>query len=205
MLDFEAALMMLGDVEGWYSKTDLALLYRAMELIPEDPIIVELGCYAGRSTFFMAEILSDMGKGHLWTVDIWDQTTFRIPPALHCQQAKALFLNALGWRNLLDFITVIEQPSVEAGKEWAGPNIDLLHVDAGHLYSEVKADTESWIPHVKVNGYAIFHDYNNEYDCRAQQAVEDALEHRPDWMFLERNEFAEGELYGRAAIWKKTE
>ena len=36
--------------------------------------------------------------------------------------------------------------------------IDVLHIDAGHQYEEVKRDYELWYPHVRKGGLIMFHD-----------------------------------------------
>jgi hypothetical protein len=38
---------------------------------------------------------------------------------------------------------------------------DLIMIDAGHLYSEIKADAEAWKDKVKPGGYILFHDYDS--------------------------------------------
>lgn len=48
--------------------------------------------------------------------------------------------------------------SYEVGMSWQG-EIRLLIVDGDHSYLGVTKDIAAWTPHVRVGGYALFHDY----------------------------------------------
>lgn len=42
--------------------------------------------------------------------------------------------------------------------EWMGGHLDVLLIDGGHSYSNVKADMERYIPFVKLGGLVMLHD-----------------------------------------------
>jgi hypothetical protein len=63
--------------------------------------------------------------------------------------------------------------------------IDLLLVDGDHYYSSLMGDMERWMPLVKSDGYAVFHDYNG-WDV--EEATMDYLEEHPEWYILEETE-----------------
>lgn len=38
--------------------------------------------------------------------------------------------------------------------------VDLLFIDGSHVYEDVKADINGWVPKLPIGGMVIFHDYN---------------------------------------------
>lgn len=66
-------------------------------------------------------------------------------------------------RSVIDINRVVfwRQDSYKAGQFWSNLNIpiDFLIIDGDHTYSGVYADICAWLPHIKVGGYVLFHDY----------------------------------------------
>lgn len=57
-----------------------------------------------------------------------------------------------------DFSRLIKSSFSEALDHFEPASIDLLHVDGRHFYADVKEDFESWLPKMKPNSIALFHD-----------------------------------------------
>lgn len=55
--------------------------------------------------------------------------------------------------------TFILGDSKEVAKTWDKEELSLIFIDGDHSYEEVKADIESWYPHLKKGGVMLFHDY----------------------------------------------
>ena len=51
--------------------------------------------------------------------------------------------------------------SVEYGKDYAGPKLDLLIIDGDHTQEGVIGDVKAWFRHIKPDGLLFFHDYIN--------------------------------------------
>jgi len=71
-------------------------------------------------------------------------------------------------KDYLDFFTSgriksIIQDSVKASESFDDETIELLYIDGGHSYKQVKADFEAWFPKVKTDAVIIFHDVC--FDC----------------------------------------
>jgi len=111
-----------------------ALLYKYCKK-KKDGGILEIGRKHGGSTVLMASALD---KGKLYSVDIVDHSE------AHDNTSE-----------LSNKIVLINGNSSEI--EW-DREIDLVFIDGDHSYDGVRKDIEKFIPFVKLNGYAIFHD-----------------------------------------------
>ena len=130
---------------------DTALPHAVKFMRPIYPIktIVEIGCDYGFSTMFFAN---------------------------HCRGSKVITVDNFCYKQEPDTKTVItgliakyhprdidlwEMESGDAAERYAHgcfDEIDVLHLDAGHAYEEVKRDYELWSPHVRKGGLILFHD-----------------------------------------------
>lgn len=151
-------------VPGWQEPNEEeALIQLARQYVPdENGVIVELGVEYGRSTAQFAYAVKDKKNTRIASVDLF--------PDDHHFAAQHGGLFAVWQRNLAEYgvsPNVLILPSRgltwEIGANWNG-EIDLLFIDAGHTYEDVKRDIEAWVGHVKAGGIIIFHDYakNNE-------------------------------------------
>jgi predicted O-methyltransferase YrrM len=110
------------------------------------PTIVNIGAGAGTSGLAFAEARPE---ADLYTIDI------RPSGPLGGLEGERNAFNDAG----LLHPTQILGDSKEVGVDWQLP-VDVLFVDGDHSESGIRGDIEIWLPHVKRNGYIIFHDYN---------------------------------------------
>lgn len=62
-------------------------------------------------------------------------------------------------------INLIRKTSVEASKDVEDNSLDFVFIDGNHFYDFVREDILAWSKKVKVGGYIIGHDYNeNDVD-----------------------------------------
>ena len=124
--------------------------------------IVELGAgYGESSQIFLLN--SDANNNQLYSIDV----DFSLFPQ-HIQQYK-------------NFVPILGD-STTIGKYWIDP-VDVLFVDTFHIKQQVLCELYYWYPHIKNNGYIIFHDTNwpeHKYDTygsinwpRPEEAVKD--------------------------------
>ena len=59
-------------------------------------------------------------------------------------------------------IVTIYNDSVAESEKWDNKSIDLLYIDGGHSYRQVKADYRAWIPKVKKDAVILFHDIHED-------------------------------------------
>lgn len=62
-------------------------------------------------------------------------------------------------------IRFIEHDSNRLGLKWKNHefyvDVDVLHIDADHMFNSVKEDFEAWEPHVRPGGAVMFHDVDS--------------------------------------------
>jgi hypothetical protein len=138
----------LAEVEGWYSPEQLTALAQLIEARGRHiHRAVEIGCWAGRSTAVMSRALPR--RAQLVCVDHWlgqqseglDHATVR--------QAREIDMYLVFERNMQRWACtnwrVLRLPSREAARAFNG-TFQLLHLDGGHHYDDVRGDLEAWLP-----------------------------------------------------------
>lgn len=112
----------------------------------EAGIIVELGCYEGKTTAELAKHT----RGHVYSIDPFfgGRTGIaygELVARTHC------------WKQGIKNVEFIKGFSYEVAPNFHSP-IDLLFVDADHTFEAVVRDWEDWFPKVKTGGIIALHD-----------------------------------------------
>ena len=109
-------------------------------------VIVEIGTYLGGSA-----VILESGGAKVHTIDIQP-----------CEEIKGT-----------SFVKIIGESLIIA-RTWMEP-IDLLFIDGDHHYESIKEDLKAWMPHVKLKGKIIFHDYDSHVGVTlaVHRAIED--------------------------------
>lgn len=156
------------DIEGWMTYTELKWLY---ETAKNKECIVEIGSWKGRST----HALCSGSKGTVWAVDTWKGSAD--PKDQTHNQAKREDVFSEFSNNTKQFsnLSVIRKDSLEAAKLFSDRSLDMVFIDAGHTYEEVKADIDAWLPKVKDGGLICGHDYSDVWKG-VKQAVDERFD-----------------------------
>lgn len=124
---------------------------------------VEVGCWMGKSTIYMASrIRKSRKKIKLYAVD-----TFKGSPnekymlAIVRQHRGSLF--SAFKQNLRDtrvasLVRPIVSTSLKASRKFERDTLSFVFIDACHTYEAVKADIAAWLPKVKQGGILAGHD-----------------------------------------------
>jgi hypothetical protein len=149
-------------IDGWASETELKIL---SNFASRSDSIVEVGCWKGRST---KELLESC-NGNVYAVDSWkgspnDMTNVMAGMDLG---VEAAFKKNVGHYSNLK---ILKGSSVDMAKTFNGNKVDMVYIDAGHTYEEVKSDIETWLP--KCNKFIVGHDYQEDFPG-VKQAVDE--------------------------------
>lgn len=123
----------------------------AARMLSPDSVIVNIGAGAGTSGLALREAARD---AKIYTVDIAEEGN----PFGGLENERNAFGNPEFNPRQLALPLQIHGDSKEVGKSWKEP-VDLLFIDGDHSIPGVVGDVRAWIPHVKIGGIVIFHDY----------------------------------------------
>lgn len=163
-----AAIERAKGIPGWQEPDEL--LWLAQQAFHAQ-VVVEVGCYAGKTTSVLAAAVPH--GGIVYAVDDWRGEADR--PDLVGHVLKARFWESVGEQSP---IMLLEQPSIGAAAFFGAMTlpgmqpIDLLYIDASHDYGSVRDDIAAWRPLVKPGGLMAGHDY---YQEGVQRAVNEAF------------------------------
>ena len=135
----------IADVPGWLSRKEAETLYSLAKACTGRGAIVEIGSWRGRSTICLA-LGATAGAGpRVYSIDRHTDGTF--PD----------FTRNLEAAGVAGVVTPIRSKSLDAVDGFTEP-IELLFIDASHLYEEVREDVERWEPKLLEGGVLALHD-----------------------------------------------
>jgi len=148
------------DIPGWMSPLELDWLYKTAKKMSS---IIEIGSWKGRSTH---ALLSGC-KGPVIAVDHFKGS---IGEEKEHQEAKDHDIYEEFIKNVGSFknLKVMRTDSLKAACLFEDKSVDMVFIDGGHRYEEVKRDIEAWLP--KTRRIICGHDYNWN---SVKQAVEE--------------------------------
>jgi predicted O-methyltransferase YrrM len=109
-------------------------------------VVVEIGCYEGRTTMDLAKA----ARGHVYSVDPFFGGRLGI-----CY--GELIAKTYRWKKGIKNVSFIKGLSHEIAPGFVH-SIDLLFVDANHSYESIKQDWQDWFPKVRSGGIIALHD-----------------------------------------------
>lgn len=171
--------MNFGDVPGYF---DFHGVYSTMvDECPNGGILVEVGCWLGRSVIYLAEKVRQSGKDiTVFAVDTWHGSD------QHSDADKQLMNRHHGavWHEFLanvkacgvrDIIVPMCLPSVESARYFYPHEAFMVYIDALHTYEAVRADIAAWRSKVVPGGYLAGHDYGWNGPDKVKRAVDEAF------------------------------
>jgi len=126
------------------------ICFHLYELAKSMTSIVEVGSWKGKT----AHTFLSGCKGRVWCVDHF-QGSAEKGDATHGKSGKEEFMKNCG---AFPNLTLMEMPSNQASKEFEDESVDMVFIDAGHMYDEILDDLRCWYPKTKV--LICGHDYN---------------------------------------------
>ena len=156
---YASRLKAADEIQGWLSVGEAVELYRTARKLPSPALVVEIGCWKGKSTYCIAR---GMDGGRLVVIDPFDSSG---EPG-----SAEIYQDTKGDRPLIDQfkenmerLGVADKIDTWAGysKEFAGrlKGIDFLFIDGDHSVAGCDFDFQTYAPELKPGGYVAFHDY----------------------------------------------
>ena len=171
-----------------------AFLYRLASSLPADAQVMEIGSWIGHGTCTLASALKGSGA-RCFAVDAfacWSDTPgenayyqrllAKIAPNRSQREIFASHLAHFGFQNRVQAV-VGDTRKAASLVPLAPASVDLIFIDGGHDLETVRHDIANYLPFVKPNGIAAFHDFSST--CGVPTAL---------WEAIQRESF--GELVG---------
>jgi SAM-dependent methyltransferase len=137
-------------------------------LLPDNPQVVEVGCWHGRSTACLAvELINHKQTFNLWAVDHWlgcnEPFYFQniILEELAEDQPYKIFLKNM--EPVIDQLNIIRETSVRAAEQFEDNSLDLVILDDDHVQEAVINSIMAWWPKLKPNGILCGDDHDSNY------------------------------------------
>lgn len=153
-------------IEGWFNYPEI--FDAAVKRANDGAVFVEVGCWLGRSTAYLAQKIKDSGKKiTLYAVD-WGfgspegKDYYLHQPMLreYGGNVAGKFVSNLLDCGVLDFVVPVISNSVKASMIFADRSLDFVFIDAGHDERSVWTDLHNWWRKVNLGGVMAGHDYD---------------------------------------------
>ena len=154
------------DIPGWFDFEDVYV--DAVRAVPAGGEMVEIGCWYGRSTAFLAQEIQRSGKRiKLFAVDTWRCTPGDDPVA---KEIYPKFSEECGGDMFPKFMRNMEElglhrivfplmmPSVHAARLFPSNSLDFVFIDGAHDYENVRTDIAVWKRRIRQGGVIAGHD-----------------------------------------------
>lgn len=142
----------------------LALFDAARDLPEDNPVIVEIGSFLGRSAVAFTLAIKNKRGGKLYSIDPFNAdsdpasapTLRRVAHEIEMPLIDRFTENVKRYGSF-KHVEVLRGYSQDFSKDWNRP-IDLLYIDGDHSYEAVRRDFLEWTPFIKPGGFLAMHD-----------------------------------------------
>jgi len=144
--------------DGWFSIVDVREYRRLVEMIPDNGLIIELGCWKGRSICSIADQIIRKNLSVV-LVDTFQGTPGEIAHAFaKTEDIKSILIDNLKKFKIYERCQIVPATTDEAAGLFT-EQTDMIFIDADHSYESVRSDIINWDPKLKENGILCGHDY----------------------------------------------
>jgi hypothetical protein len=148
------------NIDGWLSFEEQTFLYDSAKKMES---VIELGSWKGKST----HALCSSKCPDVTAIDHWEGSTYE--PEAHAEAKSGSVFDKFK-ENTKNFtnLRIIKKDINDAVKDIADKSVDMIFLDCGHTYEEVKNDIEKWKGKARI--LLCGHDY-----CAGWPGVEQAV------------------------------
>lgn len=155
------------DIYGWSHYLEPWYKY-VVPTLSDNPKVVEVGCWHGRSTACLAvELINHKQTFELWAVDHWlgceEPFYFQnvIKNELAADQPYQVFLKNM--EPVINQLNIIRDTSTRAAEQFEDGSLDLIILDDEHSKEGVLHSIMAWWPKLKPNGIICGDDHDKHY------------------------------------------
>jgi len=155
---------------GMLRHTEAGMLYKWASELPPGSTIVEIGCYGGLSTSFLASGMKGKPGSKIIAMDPFNSDLDKQAEltdncvALEGKPTKVLVASRMQQSGFGDFVELIEGYSQDVAKNWSQP-IDFLWIDGNH--EQAYQDYIDFKPFLKKGARVAVHDAHPRYGYEA--------------------------------------
>jgi len=148
-------------IQGWFNFE--GLYTEIVNTFDSGSKFVEIGCWKGKSTAYMAtEIINSNKDIEFYCVDTWKGSEeLKGDKSVIEDTLYDEFLNNL--KPAISTIKPMRLSSLEAANNFKDGFFDFIFIDASHDYENVKKDILAWYPKLKPTGIISGHDYQRGF------------------------------------------
>lgn len=165
--DFEVPPM-----DGMQDLVRMKFLYQAVLSFAHPQIgrVLEIGCFKGCSTVFLAMACRQLGFDGVTTIDVFTGTPSWGVTIDTFDEARRRFIDY----GLSSFVNPIRANS--ATFEWQQP-LAVLHIDGDHAYEAFSTDLARFTPWLAPGGIVVIDDYDSGHDGVLRATHEFLIKH----------------------------
>lgn len=141
------------DWTNYLTHPEVDALQEMARMLPEKPVIVNIGAGNGTSTLAFMQARDDC---IVYSIDIQLEAS-----PYGCLEGERIVLEKAGFVGDPRY-QQIHGDSKEVGRDWKRNYdflVDMVFVDGGHLLHEARGDIEAWEPLIKPHGIIAIHDF----------------------------------------------
>jgi predicted O-methyltransferase YrrM len=178
------------DIDGWLGYKEAVYLYEAAQSMEgQDPTVVEIGTWLGKSAIVLGKALQDRKNARVICIDPFNadgdrdsrRVYQRIRGSMNQTLEEACLQNIIA--NGVDrVVQLIKGYSYDVVLSWNQP-IDFLFIDGNHEYAAVRRDFDDWRRFLVRGGLLVMDDVypSGKYHEGPNRVVRESVANHPDW------------------------
>lgn len=181
-------LLPYASIDGWLTVDEAVALYELARALPDEhPLVVEIGCWQGKSSVCLARGLQGKQKPQLVCIDPFDASGDAQSTAGYAERAgetgdlRHAFEQNLVEAGVRELVAVRPAFSHDAAPSFHA-DIDLLFLDGDHSPAAVEQDYRDWAGKVRPGGFLVMHDVVHPVHEGPRQVVESLVKRDPRWV-----------------------